>query len=194
MERLLLHVCCGVCSIYPLEELSRRFEVKVYFYNPNIQPLEEYERRLEAVKQACELVPKLRRSLGTNAINLIEGRYEPVDWFCYLAKNCAFDWPREPEGGRRCQACFRMRLEETACFAKENGFDWFATTLTVGRNKRAEIINAIGREIAAKYGLKFYEADWKKQDGVLIAHKMAKEKNIYRQNYCGCVFSLNVNH
>lgn len=180
MPKLLLHVCCGVCSVYVLEQLKNQFDVATYFFNPNIHPKEECERRREAVKDICKEAK----------VEFIEGDYRPEDWFAFLEKECDFDFKVEPEGGRRCSVCFRMRLEESARYAKENNFEWLATTLTMGRNKRADIINPIGKAAAEKYGLRFYEADWKKQNGQLMAHRLAKEKNIYHQHYCGCAYSM----
>jgi len=180
MDKLLLHTCCGVCGVYVLEKLKEEFEVTAYFYNPNIHPQEEYKRRREAVRQIC----------SEASLPFVEGEYQPESWFTVIAKECNFDFKNEPEGGRRCPVCFKMRLEESARYAHENGFEWLATTLTMGRNKKAEVINPIGQAAAQKYGLKFYEADWKKQNGQLIAHQLAKEKDIYRQHYCGCVFSV----
>jgi predicted adenine nucleotide alpha hydrolase (AANH) superfamily ATPase len=178
---LILHSCCGVCSIYVIEQLKQLFEVTVYFYNPNIQPEDEYKKRRDSVKEIC-----LRQG-----VIFKEADYQPVDWFVFLKQRCRFDFSQEPEGGQRCLECFRMRLEATARLAKEENFEYFATTLTMGRNKKAEIINTLGRELAGKWGVKFYEADWKKKNGLLIAYQKAKEQNIYRQNYCGCLFSKN---
>lgn len=189
--KLLVHVCCGVCGVYVLKQLKKDFAVTAYFFNPNIQPKEEYLRRLEAVKEICKAEDRPLSSQRSVlcGIPLVEGEYEPEKWSAYLKQNSNFDLEKEPEGGRRCVLCFKMRLEETGRLAKEKGFEWFTTTLTMGRNKKAVVINAIGQGVAKKYGLRFYEADWKKQEGEKQAHKLAKEKGLYRQNYCGCEFS-----
>lgn len=191
--KLLLHICCGVCGVYVLEQLKKDFAVTAYFFNPNIQPKEEYLRRLEAVRKICQNPLHSPLAKGGGEGDLIEGKYEPEKWLAYLKKNSNFDLAKESEGGRRCVLCFKMRLEEAGWLAKENGFDWLATTLTMGRNKKAVVINVIGQGMAAKYSLRFYEADWKKQEGEKYAHKLAKEKGLYRQNYCGCVFSRRMN-
>ncbi|MDP3244814.1 MAG: epoxyqueuosine reductase QueH [bacterium] len=201
--RLLLHICCGVCGVYVLEKLKQDFEVTAYFYNPNIYPPEEYNQRLEAVRKICQNPPQSPFLKGGGEGDLIEGKYEPEKWLAYLERESkspcgppfakgelgGFDFRQEPEGGRRCALCFEQRLNEAGKYAKENGFEFFATTLTMGRNKKAAVINAIGQGIAAKYGLRFYEADWKKQDGALKADRLSKEKGIYHQHYCGCEFS-----
>jgi len=186
MKKFLLHTCCGPCGVHIFEKLSKDFsarggsasggEVAAYFYNPNIYPAEEYGRRLEAVRRGINAV---------GGIKLIEGRYEPEKWMeaCGGLKD-------EPEGGRRCAICFRLRMEEAARYAKENNFDLWGTTITSGRNKRAEVINIIGRELAEKYGVEFYPADWKKNGGQERSREICKENNIYRQNYCGCIYSI----
>lgn len=178
MQKFLLHTCCGPCSIAIIDELRRGellFAPTVFFYNPNIHPLEEYERRREAVMQICQEMN----------IPFVEGEYETEKWF-ELTK----DYKDEPEGGQRCTVCFKLRLERTAQYARENGFDWFGTTLTSGRNKKAEIINPLGKEIGERYGVKFYEEDWKKKGRQEKARKMVEGRGIYRQDYCGCVYSF----
>lgn len=179
MPKLLLHICCGVCGVYVLEVLKKDFDVTAYFFNPNIYPPEEYQKRLEAVRQICREAQ----------VPLVEGDYEHEKWLDFLTKSSDFDFTKEPEGGRRCNLCFEYRLENAGRLAKERGAAWLASTLTIGRNKRAAIINPLGQRAARKYGLQFYEADWKKQDGGLKANRLSKEKGIYRQHYCGCEFS-----
>lgn len=174
MRKLFLHTCCAICSCYALDKLRREFEVTAYFYNPNIQPREEYEKRRDSVKDWCEKV----------GLPFLEGPSGFNEW-----SEAVLGLEQELEGEARCPICFRVRLEETAKFAKTDGFEYFATTLTMGRNKKAEIINPIGREMAEKYKLKFYEADWKKGGGQEMAYQIAKENNLYHQNYCGCLFS-----
>lgn len=179
VNKLLLHVCCGPCSIAIFEELSEQFDVTVHFYNPNIHPAEEYEKRKQEVVKIC------------NELNIefVEEKYNPEEWF-ELTK----EYKDEPEGGRRCPVCFEMRLDNAAKYASEHGFDFFATSLTSGRNKYAKIINPIGLKVGEKYGVKFYEEDWKKKGRQEKATKMVEEKNIYRQDYCGCEYSRITRH
>lgn len=175
MKKITLHVCCGVCAGETINRLKRNFEEAIlYFYNPNIEPFEEYRKRLEAAKKIA----------GLKGIKLAEGEYENNEWRNYIK-----GYEKEPEGGKRCDLCFKMRLEKTALFAKKNNCAIFATTLTMGPRKNAESINKIGREAADKYELKFLEEDFKKQKGFEKAIVLAKEHNLYRQNYCGCLFS-----
>jgi predicted adenine nucleotide alpha hydrolase (AANH) superfamily ATPase len=180
MKKFLLHTCCGPCGIHIFEKLAKDFEVTAYFYNPNIHPSEEYLRRLEAARDSVAAV--------ASGVKLVEGSYDPEKWIesCLPYKN-------EPEGGKRCAICFRIRMEEAARYAKENSFDVWGTTITSGRNKKAEIINAIGEELAKKYGVKFQPADWKKGGGQERSRILCKEKNIYHQKYCGCLWSIRAN-
>lgn len=175
MKKLLLHTCCGPCAIYVAKKLSSDYQVTLFFYNPNIWPEEEYQKRLAEVK---------RWAIKSNFL-LIEGKYEHDKWL-----ESVKSLENEPEGGKRCPACFTVRLEEAAKYAKENGYECFASTLTIGRNKKADIINPLGKSISVKYNLKFIEADWKKQGGQEESHRLAKEEQMYRQNYCGCEFSM----
>ena len=175
-EKFLLHVCCGPCSIAIFEELGEQFDLTVHFYNPNIYPPEEYEKRkVEVIKLCKELV-----------IPFVEEEYNPEDWF-----ERTKDFKDEPEGGARCEICFRMRLEIAAQYASKHGFDYYSTSLTTGRNKKASVINPIGIEVGEEFGIKFFVEDWKKKGRQEMAIKMAKEKGIYRQEYCGCVYSMN---
>lgn len=172
--KLLLHVCCAPCGAHVAELLNRDFNVSGYYYNPNIQPAEEYQKRLAAVEQFFE----------QKNIPLMVGSYEPDQWFKIIK-----GLEKVPEGGARCRLCYLMRLEETAKKALQKDFDVIATTLTVSPHKKAEVINQLGRELADKYQIKFYEADFKKQDGFKKASQLAKEECFYRQSYCGCLFS-----
>mgnify|MGYP001598826498 FL=1 len=174
MTRLLLHICCVVCSSHVLDVLRREFQVTAYFYNPNIEPLEEYEKRRDSTRQWCE----------KTGLPFVEGPAGHNHW-----AEAVKGFEREPAGGARCLICWRLRLAETARYAKENGFDIFAATLTMGRNKKAEVINPLGQQAAEQHGVVFYEADWKKNGGQEAARQIAKENNLYRQNYCGCLFS-----
>lgn len=175
MSKLLLHVCCGPCGIWVVKKLKEDYDVTLFFYNPNIWPKEEYERRFNVLKHWTE----------KEGFKLVEGRFNQDDWFEKVK-----GLEHEPEGGARCPVCFSFRLEETAKFAHEHDYDCFASTLTSGRNKKAEIINPIGVALAQKYGLKFIEADWKKQGGQEASNQLSKQEGMYRQHYCGCQYSM----
>ncbi|MFA5211039.1 MAG: epoxyqueuosine reductase QueH [Patescibacteria group bacterium] len=172
--KLLLHVCCGPCSVAIFEELLKEFDLVVHFYNPNIHPLEEYEKRKTEVKKLCQELN----------LELIEDEYNSNDWFEFIK-----GLEKEAEGGERCKKCLEFRLDRAGKIAKEKDCIFFTTSLSSGRNKQAEIINPIGNEIAERYGIKFLEADWKKGGRQEKANKLCKLKNIYRQDYCGCIFS-----
>lgn len=172
--RLLLHTCCVLCSCAVLEKLRQDFKLTVFFYNPNIQPREEYEKRRDTVREWCEQV----------GLPFVEGAAGFNEW-----SEAVKGREHEPEGGARCPLCFEVRLAEAAAHAAKNGFEWLATTLTMGRNKKAGVINALGEKAAAAHDLQFYAADWKKNGGQERANEIAKENNLYRQNYCGCLFS-----
>jgi predicted adenine nucleotide alpha hydrolase (AANH) superfamily ATPase len=174
--RLLLHICCGVCGAWVPRKLSANFDVTLYFFNPNIAPEEEYKKRLAAAYQAAD---------GAG-VKLIEGLYKPEDWLRVVR-----GLENEPEGGKRCEICFDYRLREAARYAKENGFEFFASTLTIGRNKKATVINPLGEKRAAQFGLKFLAEDFKKGGGQFETDKESRRLGLYRQNYCGCIFSKN---
>jgi len=172
MDKILLHICCGVCSSWPVEKLRQDgYEVTGVFYNPNIQPIDEYERRLEAARKACSI----------QGIELIEAPYDSANW---LALTRGLE--KEPEGGKRCAVCYRTRLEYTASKAGELGIGRFTTTLSVSPHKDAVLINKIGKESG---GAGFKEYNFKKEDGFKKANKFSLGQGLYRQNYCGCVYS-----
>lgn len=173
---LFLHSCCGPCSSYVIEYLSQYFDITVYYYNPNIFPLEEYERRLST---QIELVEKLGGAVMT------ESDYNPDSFY-----NAAKGLEAEREHGLRCTECFKLRLESTAKRAKEGQFDFFATTLTVSPHKNAELINEICNELAEKYGVRALPSDFKKREGYKRSIELSNEFDLYRQDYCGCEFSL----
>ncbi len=176
MKKILVHACCGVCAFWVGELLKKEFkEVVFYFYNPNIYPKEEWLKR----EKACLKVAKI---LGTG---FVKEKYNPLKFY---EKIKGFE--KEKEGGKRCEICFRLRLEKTAIFGKKNGFPIFTTTLSISPYKNAELINKIGKELENKYKIKFKEADFKKKDGFKKTISLAKKYQIYRQNYCGCIFSL----
>lgn len=175
---LLLHVCCAPCSSYCLEYLSRYFNITVYYYNPNISEKEEYEYRLSEEKRLVSLMS------FENPVKVIEGKYNPEEFF-----KAVKGFENEPEGGKRCENCFRLRLEASAKFAKEKKFDFFTTTLTISPLKNADKLNSIGVQLAEKHGVKWLYSDFKKREGYKRSIVLSKEYSLYRQNYCGCVFS-----
>ena len=174
-EKILLHVCCAVCSPYVIKVLSQKYVPTIYFYNPNIHPFEEYlKRRLE--------VEAYVRSLG---LDFIDGEYDIHKWY-----DITSGLDKEPEGGVRCEICFKIRMNRVVLYAINNGFSIFATTLTVSPHKNSRVINHVCKELAQDYGIRFYKADFKKNDGFKISSRMAKELDFYYQDYCGCFPSL----
>lgn len=171
--RVVLHICCGVCAAGVVEQLAREgHQVYGFFYNPNIYPQGEYERRLEVTR---EVARRLEFPLEI-------APYVPEVWFRETASLAG-----EPEGGRRCAVCFRLRLKEAYLYMVEHGLDAFTTTLTVSPHKPAVVVHQVGREIG---GEKFLARDFKKQDGFRRAIELAKSWSLYRQDYCGCVYSM----
>jgi predicted adenine nucleotide alpha hydrolase (AANH) superfamily ATPase len=177
--RVLLHVCCGPCSSAVLEYLTKHFELTLLWYNPNIYPESEFEKRRETLQ-------KLVRDMGlSDRVNILLEPWRSED---YAARVVGLE--NEPEGGRRCTECFRLRLEETAKLAAERGFDYFCTTLTLSRHKDAVRINTLAEEIAAKTGARWLPSDFKKHDGENRSIELCEQYNVYRQLYCGCEYSL----
>lgn len=175
---LLLHCCCGPCSAAVLEYLSRHFRITVLWYNPNIFPESEHDRRLENLK-------KLVKALELNEIELLEKPYAPAD---YLEGVKGLE--NEPEGGARCTECFRIRIRKAAEKAAEIKADYFCTTLSLSRHKDAERINRLGEVAAAEFGVKWLPSDFKKKDRETRSYELCSQYDIYRQLYCGCGFSL----
>ena len=175
---LLLQSCCGPCSSYVLEALTPFFRVTVLYYNPNIQPREEYELRLANQRKIIDALPT------PTVVDLLECPYDGERY-----DQAVRGLESEPEGGQRCTVCFRLRLEETARLAKENGFDWFCTTLTVSPHKDADRLNRIGAELGERYGVPFLPSDFKKREGYKRSIELSKVYGLYRQDYCGCLFS-----
>ncbi|MDO4493090.1 MAG: epoxyqueuosine reductase QueH [Clostridia bacterium] len=173
--RLLLHACCGPCSTACIERLAEHFDVTVFWYDPCIHPEKEYLLRLEHAKKLAEAV----------GVPLIEAEYDPENYFARVK-----GLENEPEGGARCTECFRQRLERTAQAAREGGFAWFTTTLTVSPHKDAPRINGLGEEIGKAAGVPFLPSDFKKKNGYLRSIELSKRYGLYRQDYCGCVFSM----
>ncbi|MDR3594258.1 epoxyqueuosine reductase QueH [Clostridium sp.] len=177
---LLLHSCCAPCSSYVLEYLSQYFKITIFFYNPNIYPLEEYSRRVEEQKKfISELKVK-------NKIEFIEGKYDTESYY-----EIARGLEEEKEGGIRCFNCYELRLKEAAIMAKEKGFDYFTTTLSISPHKNAQKLNEIGKKISEEYDVRYLYSDFKKKEGYKRSIELSKEYNLYRQDYCGCVFSRN---
>lgn len=175
---LLLHSCCAPCSSYVLEYLSRYFAITVLYYNPNISPVEEFSHRAEEQRRLINEIPH------HHPISLIVGNYTP-DKFVAIAKGHEGD----PEGGERCFACYRLRLEEAARAAADGGFDYFTTTLSISPLKNAAKLNEIGKELSARYGVAYLFSDFKKREGYKRSCQLSAEYGLYRQDYCGCVYS-----
>lgn len=176
--KLLIHSCCAPCSSYVLEYLANYFEITVFYYNPNIFPEEEYSKRVAELKQLLDKMPLPK------GIHLIEGSFYPEEYY-RLVKGME----EEPEGGNRCFACYELRLKETARLAAENQFDYFTTTLSISPYKNAEKLNEIGERLAGEYKVAFLPSDFKKRNGYKRSIELSGEYNLYRQDYCGCVYS-----
>ncbi len=175
---LLLHSCCAPCSSYVLEYLSEYFKITVLYYNPNIFPKEEYEYRTDELKRLIENLP------AKNKISLIGTEYEP-EKFYEIAKG----HEQEPEGGERCFKCYELRLKEAAKYAKEGNFDYFTTTLSISPLKNADKLNEIGRRLSEEYDIPYLYSDFKKKNGYKRSVELSKIYDLYRQDYCGCVYS-----
>lgn len=175
---VLLHSCCGPCSSAVLEYLSRYFHITVFYYNPNIYPEEEYRMR---VREQERFVGEFQAEYP---VLFVEGEYD-TERFYEMAKGLE----EEPERGARCVKCYRLRLAETAKWAKEKGFDYFTTTLSISPQKDSQVLNAIGKAVAEEYGVDYLFSDFKKKNGYLRSTQLAAEYGMYRQDYCGCEFS-----
>ena len=171
---LILHVCCAPCATSVVERLRPEYRVVPYFSNSNIHPEKEYRLRLREMER---LSPEM-------SLDLFRDEYDPDRWFAEVR-----GLEHEPEGGARCERCFRLRLDRTAQFALAQGIDTFTTTLTVSPHKRADVIHRIGAEVAARHGLRFLPEDFKKRDGFRRSGELSREYGLYRQNYCGCLYS-----
>ena len=175
---LLLHSCCAPCSSYCLEYLSKYFSITVLYYNPNISPESEYYKRVEEQVRLINSLP------AVNKISFMEGYYEPKVFY-----NAVRGYENEPEGGERCSICYELRLREAAVTAKQYGFDYFTTTLSISPLKNSERLNNIGGRLAGEYGVQYLFSDFKKKDGYKRSIELSKEYNLYRQNFCGCIYS-----
>lgn len=176
--RLLLHSCCAPCSSYCLEYLSQYFSITDLFYNPNIYPKAEFDKRAEELRRLIGEIPV------KNPVTLIVDEYDPEEFFSAVKglENCA-------EGGERCFVCYRLRLERAVKYAAENGFDYFCSTLSISPLKNARKLNEIGDELSGIYKVAHLPNDFKKKGGYLRSIELSREYGLYRQNYCGCVFS-----
>lgn len=177
---LLLHSCCAPCSSYVIEYLSNYFSITLFYYNPNIAPEEEYRFRSSEQKR---LISEMKTKYPVTYID--------EDYDSSLFYSTVKGLEKEPEGGKRCEKCFELRLGRTAELAKEKNFDYFATTLTISPLKNAQLINSIGIELSKKYDVKWLPSDFKKKGGYKRSIELSAEYGLYRQNYCGCVFSKN---
>lgn len=180
--RLLLHSCCAPCSSYCLEYLSKYFRITLMYYNPNISPREEFEKRVAELRRLVEEMPM------KYPVDIVVPEYNPEEFY-----NAVKGLENEPEGGERCYKCYRLRLECAAKYAAENGYDYFCTTLSISPLKKAGKLNEIGAELSEIYSVRFLPSDFKKKGGYLRSIELSKEYGLYRQNYCGCVFSKREN-
>ena len=177
LPKLLIHRCCALS--YVLEYLSNYFAITIFYYNPNIYPEDEYRRR---VKEQEDLIRAMNLK---NSVLFVEGDYEPRKYYDLVKGH-----EKDPEGGDRCFICYGMRLKEAAKAAKEGGYEYFTTTLTISPHKNAAKLNEIGEEVAALYGVSFLPSDFKKRNGYKRSIELSKEYGLYRQDYCGCVYSI----
>ena len=180
VPKLFLHSCCAPCASYVLEYLSQYFEITVFYYNPNIYPPEEYHERAEEQKRFIAEFP------AKHPISYIEGEYDTKRFY-----EMARGLEKVPEGGERCFKCYELRLRESAVLAKEGGFDYFTTTLSISPLKNAQKLNEIGESLEKEYGVKHLTSDFKKKNGYKRSTELSKEYELYRQDYCGCIFSKN---
>ena len=175
---LLLHSCCAPCSSYVLEYLSQYFQIILFYYNPNISPESEYRYRVTELQRLVKEMPL------DSAVQMIEGEYNPNVFL-----NAVKGMETEPEGGERCKICYRLRLEEAARMAQELGCEYVTTTLSISPMKNANALNQIGGELADAYGVKYLYSDFKKRNGYKRSIELSAQYQLYRQDYCGCIFS-----
>lgn len=173
--RLLLHSCCAPCSSYVIDYLNNYFDITILYYNPNIFPFEEYEKRKQE---------EIRFIKNYDGVKLLDCDYDNE-----IYNNLIKGLENEPERGKRCSVCFELRLDKTAYLAKENDYEYFGSTLTVSPYKNADVINKIGEIIQEKYNVKWLYSDFKKNDGYKKSIELSKKYNLYRQDYCGCIYS-----
>lgn len=176
--KLLLHACCAPCSSAVLERLREHFSITILYYNPNIYPPQEYHRREQELERFLQ-------DAGMSGISLIELPYDPQEFYTAVKGLEA-----EPERGERCTVCYRLRMEQAARYAAAHGFDWFTTTLSISPVKDPVRINQIGQELAQKYGVAHLPSEFRKKNGYKRSLELSAEYGLYRQDYCGCVFSV----
>ena len=177
MEDILLHTCCAPCSTYVTDILAQEYSITAFFYNPNIQPEDEYEKRLADIRRLCDI----------KNISLLVPEHDVQSWHEIIKGR-----EHEPEGGSRCRICFEMRLQKTAEFARGLGFKKFATTLTISPHKNTLLINKIGKEVSQKTGVVFLGGNFKKNDGYKKSCDLSSKFGLYRQKYCGCLYSISI--
>lgn len=184
---LLLHACCAPCSSYVLEYLSEHFQITILYYNPNIYPQTEYERRLQ---ELIDFLPKFEPAIK-NKIQLIQTEYNPEEFFNAIDIKTNPELALEPERGERCRRCYKFRMQKAYDYAKQNNFDYFCTTLSISPFKDAEKINILGNELQnlSESGPKWLTSDFKKKNGFKRSLEISSEFDLYRQDYCGCSFS-----
>lgn len=171
---MLVHVCCAPDALYVMGLIRNDYDVSGFFCNPNIHPEEEYRLRLTETQKVADILD----------FDLIEDIYDPQNWFVLTEK-----FKAEPEKGRRCDVCYALRLQRTAQKAAANGFDMFATVMSLSPWKKSKVMNRMGRMFANRYGIDYLEADFKKKDGFKKSVELSKSHGLYRQDYCGCVYS-----
>lgn len=186
---LLLHACCAPCSSYVIEYLASIFDITIFYYNPNIYPEKEYRRRLEELKKFLAFFPDALK----NKVKLIVDDYNPEDYLIATNVLNEKELQTEPEKGERCKRCYKLRMSRSWAYAFKNNFDWFTTTLSISPHKDSIMINEIGKKLEVSNlnsKTKFLPSDFKKKNGYLRSTQLSKEYNLWRQNYCGCIFSL----
>jgi predicted adenine nucleotide alpha hydrolase (AANH) superfamily ATPase len=181
IPKLLLHSCCGPCSTQVISKLTPYFDITILYYNPNIEPQEEYEKRKQ------EQIRFIKEFKSINKLDFMDCDYDN-DSFIKMAQGLE----SEHEGGKRCHKCYELRLEKTAKLAKENNYDYFCTTLTVSPYKNSQVINELGKLIEDKYHIKYLYSDFKKEEGYKKSIEYSKKYHLYRQNYCGCHYSQEI--
>lgn len=178
VPKLLLHSCCAPCSSYCIEYLNKYFDITLYFYNPNISCKEEFKKRANELNRLVNSMPLV------NPLQVVIENYEPNEFY-----DIAKGLENEPERGKRCEQCFRLRLNHSVEYAQNNNFDYFTTTLSISPHKDATLLNEIGRELSNQYNIPYLFSDFKKKNGYKRSIELSTEYALYRQNYCGCIYS-----
>lgn len=173
-KKLLLHCCCAPCAAYVISLLEKDYNLTLFFYNPNIHPEYEYEKRFKELQNFADM----------KKIKLLSGDYDVKNWLGKISGR-----ENDPERGQRCKICYEERLRRTAEYAKNNNFDFWGTTLTISPHKSAQVINYLGLELQDEYDVNFVKADFKKNNGFKRSLELSRQYDFYRQNYCGCLFS-----